>query len=235
MTTFPRAILIDLDDTLLDDSSNVDACWIDACAVATDRVHVSVVELRQTIGGHVSVYRSNPENDRNNYRAATRQLVEQAFKTLGIADLDLAYEIAERYQDLRGERSTPFPGVKDALDHLRRKGVRLGMMTNGNGAGQRARINRFGLGRYFDHIVIEGELGAGKPDPRVYDTLLSALDSAPEDTWAIGDNLELDVLAPMRLGLHGIWVDLRNAGLAGHPDRPHRVVSAFTEIVETPA
>ena len=163
MAAFPRAILIDLDDTLLDDTSNVDACWADACALAADRVHVSPVELRQTIGAHVSVYQSNPENDRKNYRAATRQLVEQAFTTLRIADLDLAHDIAEKYQDLREERSTPFPGAMDALDRLQRKGVRLGMMTNGNGAGQRARIDRFGLGRYFDHIVIEGEFGVASP------------------------------------------------------------------------
>ena len=65
----------------------------------------------------------------------------------------------------------------------------------------------------------------------VFEALLSALDAAPEDAWAIGDNLEFDVLAPMQLGLHGIWVDRRNAGLDGRPGRPHRIVSAFTEIV----
>ena len=84
-------------------------------------------------------------------------------------------------------------------------------------------------------VVIEGEFGAGKPDRRVFEALLSALDSAPEDAWTIGDNLEFDVLAPMQLGLHGIWVDRRNAGLDGRPGRPHRIVSAFTEIVEPPA
>ena len=161
--------------------------------------------------------------------------MKQAFTTLGIADLNPAYEIAEKYQNLRGERSTPFPGVADALGHLRRKGVRLGMMTNGAADAQRAKIERFGLAAYFDHIIIEGEFGAGKPDRRVYDTLLSALAVTPGDAWAIGDHLEFDVLAPIQLGLHGIWVDVRNAGLDGRPGRPHRVVSAFTEIVETPA
>ena len=39
----------------------------------------------------------------------------------------------------------------------------------------------------------------------------------------------------MKLGLHGIWVDLHNAGLDGCPGRPHRIVSAFTEIVDSPA
>ncbi|HEY5640165.1 MAG TPA: HAD family hydrolase, partial [Dehalococcoidia bacterium] len=118
----------------------------------------------------------------------------------------------------------------DALDHLREAGVRLGMMTNGAEAAQRAKIERFDLAGYFDHIIIEGEFGTGKPDRRVFETLLAALDATPEDTWAIGDNLEFDVLAPMKLGLHGIWIDGRKAGPAGRPDRPDRIVSAFTEI-----
>ena len=91
-------------------------------------------------------------------------------------------------------------------------------------------VERFDLAGYFDHIIIEGEFGTGKPDRRVFETLLAALDATPEDTWAIGDNLEFDVLAPMKLGLHGIWIDGRKAGPAGRPDRPDRIVSAFTEI-----
>ena len=235
MASFPRAILIDLDDTLVDDSSNVDACWADACVLAETRLPgIDTRRLRATIDERNSWFWSDPRRHRSgrlDLRANTRTLLEHVFANLGIDDTDLAHEIAETYRDLRAERSTLFPGATDALELLRAEGVRLGMMTNGAEAPQRAKIERFGLARYFDHIIIEGEFGAGKPDRRVYDTLLSALDAAPEDTWAIGDNLEFDVLAPMQLGLHGIWVDVRNAGLDGRPDRPHRVVSAFTEIV----
>ena len=239
MDSFPRAILIDLDDTLLDDTSNVDSCWAGACAVARARLPgIDISRLRAAIDKQNSWFWSDPERHRTgrlDLRGNTRTILEQVFAKLDIDDRDLAHEVAEKYRDLRQERSTLFPGAMDALDRLRAEGVRLGMMTNGAAGAQRAKIERFGLARHFDHIVIEGEFGAGKPDRRVYDTLLSALDVAPGDTWAIGDNLEFDVLAPMQLGLHGIWVDPRNAGLDGHPGRPHRTVSAFTEIVESPA
>ena len=235
MTTLPRAILIDLDDTLLDDTSNVDVCWADACALAESRLPgVDTRRLRAEIDERNSWFWSDPKRHRSgrlDLRANTRALLEYVFAKLDIDDMDLAHEIAETYRDLRAEMSALFPGATDALARLRAAGVRLGMMTNGARAPQRAKIERFDLARYFDHIVIEGELGAGKPDRLVYDTLLSALDAAPEDTWAIGDNLQFDVLAPMQLGLHGIWVDGRNAGLDGLPEQPHRVVSAFTEIV----
>ncbi len=239
MATFPRAILIDLDDTLLDDTSHVDACWADACALAESRLPgVDTRRLRATTDERNSWFWSDPERHRSgrlDLRANTRTLLEQVFAKLGIDDTALAHGIAETYRDLRAEMLTLFSGATDALDRLRTRGVRLGMMTNGAADAQRAKIDRFGLARYFDHIVIEGEFGAGKPDRRVFEALLSALDVTPGDAWAIGDNLEFDVLAPMQLGLHGIWVDPRNAGLDGRPGQPHRIVSAFTEIVEPPA
>jgi putative hydrolase of the HAD superfamily len=232
VATFPRAILIDLDDTLLDDTSNVDACWADACALAESRLPgVDTRRLRARIDERNTWFWSDPRRHRTgrlDLRANTRTLLEDVFASLDIDDAALAHEIAEAYRDLRAERAQLFPGATDALERLRAEGVRLGMMTNGAEAPQRAKIERFDLSCYFDHIVIEGEFGAGKPDRRVYDTLLSALDVSPGDAWAIGDNLEFDVLAPMQLGLHGIWVDVRGEGLDGH--RPDRVVSAFTEI-----
>ena len=235
MTNLPRAILIDLDDTLLDDTSNVDVCWADACALAESRhPGLETRRLRAEIDERNSWFWSDPNRHRSgrlDLRANTRSLLEHVFTNLGIDDTDLAHEIAETYRDLRAEKSALFPGATDALQRLQAEGVRLGMMTNGAKAPQRAKIERFDLARYFDHIVIEGELGAGKPDRRVYDTLLSALDAAPEDTWAIGDNLQFDVLAPMQLGLHGIWVDWQGKGCDGRPDRPDRIVSAFREIV----
>ncbi len=235
MASFPRAILIDLDDTLLDDTSYADGCWSDACALAEARLPgVDISLLRATIDSENSWFWSDPERHRSgrlDLRGSTRATLERVFAKLGIDDTDLAHAVAETYRDRRQERSTLFPGATDALDRLRAEGVRLGMMTNGAADVQRAKIERFGLASYFDHIVIEGEFGAGKPDRRVYNTLLSALDVTADDAWAIGDNLEFDVLAPMQMGLHGIWVDPRETGLDGLDGRPHRTVSAFTEIV----
>jgi len=236
VTNLPRAILIDLDDTLLDDSSNVDACWDDACeAVATRLPCVSTEVLRAEIDRLSSWYWSDPKRHRTgrlDLRAVRRHVLELVFRELGIHDIGLAHDLADAYRELREERAQMFPGAKDALDHLRAEGVRLGMMTNGAAAAQRAKIERFGLAPYFDHIVIEGEFGAGKPDRRVFEALLAALNAEPGDAWAIGDHLEFDVLAPMKLGLHGVWVDGRGTGCDGRKERPHRIVSAFTDIVE---
>lgn len=147
-----------------------------------------------------------------------------------MADAELAHATSDLYRDLRDERMWLLPGALQMLDLLRAAGVSLGLMTNGAGPAQRAKLERFGLAPYFEHIVIEGEFGIGKPDNRVYETLLRALQVAPADAWAIGDNLEFDVLAPMQLGVYGIWVDASGGGCDGRPDQPDRIVAALSDI-----
>ena len=48
----------------------------------------------------------------------------------------------------------------------------------------------------------------------------------------IGDNLEWDVAAPMRLGITGIWHDRFRTGLPeGSPVRPDRIVYGVGELL----
>jgi putative hydrolase of the HAD superfamily len=227
----PRAVLVDLDDTILDDSSCVEGCWTDACTEADLSLNIDLV--RQTIRQYADVWWREPARNRQgrlDLRAATRTIVTDVFRENAWGTEAVAVAIAERYRDLREERARLFPGALQTLEQMRASGVVLGMMTNGSASGQRAKIERFGLAPYFGHIVIEGELGFGKPDRRVFETLLSALGVRAEEAWAVGDNLEFDVLAPMRLGLHGIWVDAAGRGCDGRDEKPHRTVASFSEI-----
>ena len=87
---------------------------------------------------------------------------------------------------------------------------------------QRQKIVRFGLEPLFDMILVEGELGFGKPDERIYQMALTGLAAESRHAWMIGDNLEWDVEQPQKLGMTGIWVDRDGAGVpassAVHPD-----------------
>jgi putative hydrolase of the HAD superfamily len=125
----------------------------------------------------------------------------------------------------------PCADAIDTLSWLRSTGCRLALLTNGAAQPQRAKIERFGLAEFFEHILIEGERGFGKPDPRVYLTALDHLALAPADVWMIGDNLEWDVAAPQRLGIFAIWVDRAGTGLsAGHRVRPDRIIRRLSEV-----
>lgn len=108
----------------------------------------------------------------------------------------------------------------------------LALITNGAAAPQRAKIRRFDLERHCGAVLIEGELGFGKPDGRVYETALQRLGLSPDAVWAVGDNLEWDVAGPQRLGLTGVWHNYRCRGLPkGTRVRPDGIVSSLSELV----
>jgi putative hydrolase of the HAD superfamily len=213
ISRLPRAVLVDLDDTIVDGSAVVD-CWEDACGCCAPIVDPRAVlaeihEIRDW-------FWSDPERHRQgrlDLLAARRQIAKMALLRIGHDDDVLAARIAERYEQCRESRMTLFPGAVDTLTWLRASGCQLALLTNGASGAQRHKIARFQLEPLFDLILVEGELGFGKPDERIYQLALAKLAAAPRDTWMIGDNLEWDVGQPQRLGMTGIWVDTAGAGL----------------------
>jgi len=110
--------------------------------------------------------------------------------------------------------------------------VRLALVTNGRGETQRAKIERFDLAGFFDHIQIEGEFGRGKPEPDVYHHALGKLGCPAREAWMVGDNLEWEVVTPQRLGLRGIWYDPDGDGLpAGSGARPDRIIARLADLL----
>ena len=230
-----QALLVDLDDTIINYGGSAEPAWRAVCAWATNEVPgVEVDALFAAIDRVRRWYWSDPERHREgraDLRAASRRIAQQVLVEVGHDRPGLAQAMAERYRDLRDQSIHLIPGAVEALERLRARGVSLGLVTNGTGPDQRAKIERFDLTRHFNHILIEGEFGCGKPDTRVYQAAMDALRSRPAETWFVGDNLEWDVAAPQRLGLSAIWVDAARAGLpAGARVQPQRIIRSLAEL-----
>ena len=233
--TPPRAMLVDLDDTIIDDRSGGDPCWRLVCADTAARVpELDADHLYDEIFRTREWYWSDPERQRigrADLIAASTGIVLQSLRKLCFDLPGLASDVARSYWEKREERAALFPGAVEALRRFRSHGIALAMITNGASATQRAKIERFHLAPYFDHILVEGELGFGKPEPEVYLKAMAALRSSPADTWCVGDNLEWEVAAPQRLGIYSVWVDPTGAGPPpGSPVRPDRTVASIAEL-----
>ena len=233
----PAAIFFDLDDTILDDSANADEHWRTAVDTHTrDLAGLNLDAVLDTVQAVRRWYWSDPERaqvGRADLRAASTGIVAEALARLGSAEPDLARRIAHLYRDMREQDRALFPGALEALERVRSLGIKMALLTNGDAIGQRAKITQFDLARHFDYICVEGEFGCGKPDERVYRGALTDLRAEPATTWMVGDNLEWDVAAPMRLGLTGIWLDRFATGLPeGSAITPHRIVLAISELLD---
>ncbi|MEX2031859.1 MAG: HAD family hydrolase, partial [Dehalococcoidia bacterium] len=233
----PRAICFDLDDTLIDFSSNVLTAWDDACVLATEANGLDAGVLAREVLRVRDWYWSDPGRHaagRQDLRAASAEIVDLAMKALGASpEAGLPRRIADHYRDLREASIVLMPGAVELLEHLASRGVALALVTNGSQADQRAKIERFDLERRFDHIQVEGEFGLGKPYEAVYRHVSEQLGVPPDASWFVGDHLEWDVAAPQRLGFAGIWVDYGGTGLPpGHTARPHRTLRVVSELLD---
>jgi putative hydrolase of the HAD superfamily len=233
----PDAIIFDLDDTIVDDSSAVVACWEQSLREAavsipgynTEQLWTAIEQERDWYWGDPARHREG----RLDLRAASTRIVEQALVSLGHEAGGIGAVIANRYRDLREERVTLLPNAMETLKWFHNQGVVLGMATNGSASGQRAKIERFGLTEYFERIIIEEEFGFGKPERQVYEALFESLGADPAKTWFVGDNLEFDVAAPQSFGVYGIWVDVAGRGVpAGSVVRPDRVIRGVGELIQ---
>jgi putative hydrolase of the HAD superfamily len=234
-STLPKALLLDLDDTILDDSSSVDGCWREACAGQAGRLTPSQADLVvEAIQKTSKWFWADPERHRAGrleLDAARREVVRLALLEMGIADAQLARDIGDAYSHRRDVGMEPLPDAIETVRWFRDSGCRLALLTNGAGVAQRRKIARFGLADLFDTILVEGELGFGKPDERVYRQALEKLAVRPADAWMVGDNLDWDVAAPQKLGIFAVWVDRRGGGLpATSRVLPDRIVPALSAL-----
>jgi len=232
----PGAVLLDLDDTILNDSGSVDPCWRQACEACASDCNLTPDMLFRAIKRCGNWFWSDSERHRTgrlDLRTARTEVVRLALLELGIENEQLAGRIGGIYHDRREESIDMFPDAIETLEWLRDNGCKLALLTNGGRDGQRRKIERFGLERFFDAIFIEGEVGFGKPDERVFRLALDRLEVQPSETWMAGDNLEWDVVAPQRLGIFSIWIDAADQASAKLGSiRPDRIVRRLSELRE---
>jgi putative hydrolase of the HAD superfamily len=240
VTDLPDALLVDLDDTLLCFAPVAEPAWLEVCERWAPRLErrgresVAAVSLYSAIRACADRFWRDPRREgrgRLDLAASRREIVADAFALLRLGARELARDVADDFSRLRDARVSLLPGAVPALESLRARGITLVMVTNGSSAAQRAKLERFDLARHFDGIFVEGEVGAGKPDPRIFRAALEHTRVSAERAWMVGDNLEWDVAGAQRLGMRGIWVDGEGAGLPAASDvRPDHTVRRFAEL-----
>jgi len=239
MTQLPRAMLIDMDDTILSAYSRPELAWNNVTSeFAGEFGPLSPQEVVAAIVESAREFWATAEAEwRLKLAEARHEVVRRGFAALaaaghGALSRDLATRLADRFTAYRDEQMYIFPGAHETIDALKAHGVKLALITNGAADTQRAKIERFALAHRFDHIQIEGEHGFGKPEDKAYLHAMQTLGVSAPDTWMVGDNLEWEVEAPQRLGIYAIWMDAHGDGLPeGSRIRPDRIIRSLSELL----
>jgi len=259
-----KAVLFDLDDTLLWDERSVEEAFAATCLEAEKRYpHVNRVRLEEMVRKKArELYESYPTFPFtqmigiNPFEALWAQFTEgrdpqfrelQALapeyrrqswtlglQALGVEDELLGAELARRFIEERKSRPYVYEETFPVLDRLKGN-VKLLLLTNGAPDLQREKLAGVPrLAGYFDHIVISGEYGKGKPDASIFQYALSLLGADPEESLMVGDKLTTDIAGANGVGIRSVWINRRNAERGGEivPAYEIRNLAEIHEIIE---
>jgi len=230
-----RALLLDLDDTILDDRGGRDAAWERVAGLLAERAGLARDAVWTDLDRQARWFWSDAERHRRgrlDLVAARTEIVGRVIEAAGRRDDETAREAALRWTAERERAQRLHDGALDALAALRRRVSAMALVTNGAADAQRAKVVRFRLDAFFDHVQIEGEFGAGKPERVVYEHVLAVVGADPDEALMVGDSYEADVLGSLEAGLHAAWVDSARVGRPPHPaPRPHLTIPHIANLL----
>lgn len=83
--------------------------------------------------------------------------------------------------------------------------VKVAIITNGSTQRQKTKIINTNLNSYFDLIIISEEVGFSKPDKQIFELALNKLNAKPEAVLFVGDDIEKDIGGCQNANIKGIW------------------------------
>jgi putative hydrolase of the HAD superfamily len=218
MTKLPKALLLDLDDTIVSFTSTPRDFWREACLLYGPQLEGVDVDTLHHVIAEISApeYWRDPERaarGRLDLYRARREVVQGAYQHIGLAEDELINAIADHFTREKESAVTPFPGAVEALKEFKARGLKLGLVSNGSSKFQRAKLERYQLTGFFDTILIEGEWGCGKPDASIFLEALRNLEVTTDEAWMVGDNLRADIAGAQAVGITAIFCDCTGKGL----------------------
>lgn len=200
MLTPPRALSLDLDNTLWDTPPVLEQAEAD---------------LQVWLAAHMP--RVAATHDRDALRGCREQVAAQwpqrahdftFVRTESLRRLALAHGYPTELADAAFEvflaarnRIDPYAEVPQALQRLAQH-VPVYALTNGN-----ACVHRVGLGAHFAGSLAPAAVGCAKPDPRMFAALVAEAGVPAGSIWHVGDDIEADVGGAQRSGLVSVWMN----------------------------
>lgn len=188
-----KAVIFDLDGTLLDRDSSLKKF------VMTQYDRLKVLH---TVDKDAYTTRFI-ELDRRGYVWKDKvylSLVEE-YKLEGITVDELLTDYITKFR----RHCTPFPKLRELLEYIASKGIKLAMITNGYGEFQLGNVEALGIVQYFDFIMVSELEGLRKPDEEIFKRALERLGIGASEAIYVGDHPINDVMASRRVGMKGIW------------------------------
>lgn len=255
-----KAVLFDLDDTLLWDDRSVKEAFEATCrAAAAAYPQIDPDELETAVRREArALYEAfeafpftkqigiNPfegmwanftEGEHEDFRKLEvfaphyrKEAWTRGLAAVQIDDPELGARLAELFPKERRSRPLAYEETFEVLDRLKAD-YRLLLLTNGSPDLQKEKIAGFPqLAAYFDHIIISGEFGEGKPSAAIFRHALQLLDLTPEEGIMVGDKLTTDICGSAAVGMRNVWINAHGVERSGGHE-PTYEISRLRELL----
>jgi len=230
-----KAIIFDLDDTLLWDKKSVETAFHVTCQFAATQVQLDPLQLEEAVRLEATeLYASyetyeftkmigiNPFeglwgtfDDEGEQFLKMKEIVPtyrrdawtNGLLRMGIDNVELGQQLADYFPEARKAHPFIYEETFQVLDRLKDH-YQLILLTNGSPKLQHTKLEISSeIAPYFEHIVISGAFGKGKPDPSIFQFVLDEAGIQADDAMMVGDNLMTDILGASRVGIRSVWIN----------------------------
>ena len=207
-----RAILFDLDGTLIDSKLDI-VNSVNAMLRATRREEMSIETVAAYIGYGAP-------------RLVASVLGVESTESERATALNI---FLEHYQEHSLGATRAYPGVEEALALL--KGNPMAVLTNKPTAASLQILEGLGLAKYFQGIYGGDSFEKKKPDPSGAQFILRELGAVPEESAMVGDS-DVDVQTARNAGMRAIVVKYGFGRYDGEANPADQYIDRLTELVE---
>ncbi|MED1559287.1 HAD family hydrolase [Bacillus paramycoides] len=216
-----KAILFDLDDTLLNRDNAVDNMFL----IILEKCYESVEDsTRNEMLQRFKAY------DKRDYGYSDKTNVLESF----FDEFPPKYRLPRNYIQDFWNKNFPncFSINQNTINFVNiiKEKVKVAIITNGTTLRQKAKIINTNLNSCFDIIIISEEVGISKPDKRIFELALNRLNVQPEAALFVGDDIEKDIGGCQNANINGIWFNphmIKNDSEI----KPHAEINSFDRLL----
>lgn len=183
-----NAVIFDLDNVLYDEREYIKAAYRNIARFISERY-----------GSEEELIYNKLLNDLQEKTSMYPRLFNDLLLDLGL-DQKLLPDLLKIYSNTTLDLRL-YSASERILAILKKQGIRLGLVTNGNPETQKNKVQLLQIEKYFDSIVYARDTVKDKPDPEVYKVILRALCVKPEEAVFVGDNPYTDFCGAKQLGV----------------------------------